>query len=70
LALAKVRSKPVSMKVEVKTPFVIAASCVEWFASLTQVIRAITLPFNSKLMITMINEMDPPNAAPYKIENE
>lgn len=57
------------MKVEANTPFVIAANYVEWLACLTQVIKAITLPFNIKLIITIIKEIEPPKAAPYNNEN-
>jgi len=52
------------MKVDMKTPFVIFASCVEVLASLTHVNNEITLPFKIKLMITIMKEMEPPKAAP------
>jgi len=37
-------------------------------ASLTQVNKLITLPFKSKLITTMIKEIEPPNAAPKSFE--
>jgi len=65
---AIVSRRPVSMKVEANTPLVILDSYVEVFASLTQVNKAITFPFKSKLMITMMKEIEPPKAAPNNLE--